>query len=97
MSDDVPNLRGNAFTTVGFIVGPLLGAVMVVGGIVWQAAKYPDRSEFRAATNDLASVKQDVALMKYRQDGVEQRSAEIKATTDKILEELRTERRSRGR
>jgi hypothetical protein len=90
---DVPNLRGGAGTWVAFILGPLLGAGMIVAGIIWQAAKYPDRSEFRSATTDLQSVKQDVAIQKYRLDGAEQRLGDIKVTTDKILEELRSGKR----
>lgn len=95
MTDGVPNLRGNGLTTLGFILGPILGALVVFAGMVWQAAKYPDRSEFKSATNDLSSVKQDVAIQKYRLDGAEQRLGEIKVTTDKILEELRSNGRRR--
>lgn len=93
MSDGVPNLRGSGLTTVLAIVSPLVALAAMFGGLVWQAAKYPDRSEFKSATGDLSSVKQDVAIQKYRLDGVEARLGEIKVTTDKILEEQRNGRR----
>jgi hypothetical protein len=33
----------------GFIAGPVLGVVVLLGGYVWNAARYPDRTEFNAA------------------------------------------------
>lgn len=48
-SDAVPNLRGGNLATAAFILGPLLGVVVMVGGLVWQAAHYPTREEFRSA------------------------------------------------
>ncbi len=93
MSEQVPNLRGGPGAWVVFIVGPLFALIVAGAGFVWQAAKYPDRSEFRSATNDLTSVKQDVAIARYRLDGVEKSQAELKVSTDEILKELRNRRR----
>lgn len=94
MADEVPNLRGGHFTTLAFIVGPLLGAIVVVAGIVWQAAKYPERSEFDAVRNDVISTKQSTALHQYRLDGIQTRVDAIDVKLDRLLEEGR---KGRGR
>ena len=92
MSEPVPNLRGGGGTTIAFIVGPLFGAAIVLGGLVWQAAKYPERSEFDAVRNDVISTKQDTALHKYRLDGIQTRVDAIDVKLDRLLEESRKPR-----
>jgi hypothetical protein len=91
-NEQVPNLRGGIGTTVMFVVA-LVSPIASIAGILWKAAQYPDRNEFRSATNDLASVKQDVAVQKYRQDGMDRDISSIKETTGKILDELRNGKR----
>ena len=88
MSDPVPNLRGNGLTTAAFIVGPLLGAVIVIAGIIWQAAKYPDRTEFDQLRNDATLTKQDVAILKIQYAGAADQQQAIKQQLDRILYEL---------
>ena len=101
MADEhIPNLRGNGLSTVAFIVGPLFGALVVLLGIAWQAAKYPDRSEFELMRNDTTLTKQDVAIMKSQNAGRDAMAArrdahmiETDGKLDKILDELRRGRR----
>ena len=88
MSDDIPNLRGGGLTTAAFIVGPLLGAVIVIAGIVWQAAKYPDRTEFEQLRNDTTLTKQDIAVLKFQYAGAANGQAAIEVKIDRILGEL---------
>lgn len=94
MSDDIPNLRGGHLTTIAFIVGPLLGAVMVLAGIIWQAAKYPERSEFNSVRDDVIATKQSTALHQFRLDGIQIRVDAIDVKLDRLLEEGR---KGRGR
>lgn len=69
MSDGVPDLRGGHSTTIIAIVVPIVSLLGMFGGLVWQAAKYPDRSEFNANRNDTIQTKQDVAIMKVQFGG----------------------------
>lgn len=38
-----------------FVAGPVLGVCVLIGGFVWQAARYPDRSEFNAAQGEASA------------------------------------------
>lgn len=42
------------FQIVGFVAGPVLAVVVLLGGYVWNAARYPDRTEFNAAQQSTA-------------------------------------------
>jgi hypothetical protein len=98
MSDDVPNLRGNPLTTLAFVLGPLLAAIITVCGIVWTAAKYPDRVEFDQQRNDTIITRQDVAILKVEQSSSEAWRGTIEVKIDRmgaILEELRVSERPR--
>jgi hypothetical protein len=92
---EIPNLRGGGLSTLAFILGPLFGAVVVLLGIAWQAAKYPDRSEFELMRNDTTLTKQDVAIMKVQDSGRDARLNSIEIKIDKLLEESRQRVRTR--
>jgi hypothetical protein len=80
MNNDVPNLRGNALTWVAFILGPLLGAIMAGGGILWTMARQPDRNEFNEVRKTVERMQLDIAVMSERmkrQDNVEQKIDEL--------------------
>jgi hypothetical protein len=44
----------------GFVAGPVLGVVVLLGGYVWNAARYPDRAEFNAALQSAADASRAV-------------------------------------
>lgn len=90
----MPDLRGGHRATVAFILGPLLGALVVLGGIVWTAAKYPERSEFDAVKAKIESTALDTAVHKVRLDGVQTRLDSIEVKIDRLLEEGRAKGRS---
>lgn len=90
--EGVPNLRGNGMTTAAFILGPLFGAGVVVAGLIWMAAKYPERSEFEAVRNVLVTTQQDTAIHKFRLDGIQNRVDAIDVKLDRLLEENRKPR-----
>ncbi len=88
----VPNLRGGNFKTVAFILGPLLGACVIVGGIIWAMAKYPDRAEFEDAKREMRQVN---AAAERRAAAIEQQAAlttlkveTIQKTTERIENKL---------
>ena len=76
MDDRVPNLRGGTLTWIAFILGPLLGAIMAGGGILWTMAKQPDRSEFNELRGIVYKMQLDVAVMADR-NVMEQKLDEI--------------------
>jgi uncharacterized coiled-coil protein SlyX len=41
------------FQLFGFVAGPVLGLVLILGGIIWQAARYPDRAEVGLTTREM--------------------------------------------
>lgn len=51
-----------------FIAGPVLGVVVLLGGYVWNAARYPDRTEFNAAQ---ASAIEESRLVDKRLNAIE--------------------------
>jgi uncharacterized protein HemX len=91
--DEVPNLRGGHGKTVALILGPILAAVGMFGGMVWQAARYPDRSEFNTARDRAEAIAQNVAVMSARLEAVQQATAEVKAQIQRIETKLDDKRR----
>lgn len=71
MGDEVhvPNLRGGPPVWLVFIVGPLLGAIVVAVGAVWAIARMPDGTQFHEITTAVAAIKQEVAVSHSQQDG----------------------------
>ncbi len=97
MADDVPNLRGGHAKTILAVLTPILGALGLFGGFVWQASRYPDRAEFdevkrelraslAAADRRTGAIEKDVAITTVK---VEQ----IQKTTDRIETKLDEKRR----
>ena len=91
---EVENLRGGQTKTVAFILGPLLGACVLVGGIIWAMARYPDRPEFedakremRAALSEynkrLGGIEKDTAVTTVKVDAIQQSQARIESKLDK--------------
>jgi anaerobic glycerol-3-phosphate dehydrogenase len=64
-----PNLRGGPSLWVVFLLGPLLAALVTAGGVVVVIARMPDGQQFDRVRNDVAAIKQDVAVGRARQDG----------------------------
>lgn len=85
----VPDLRGGSRATLAFILGPIFGALVVLGGLVWTAAKYPERSEFDAVKAKIESTALDTAVHKVRLDGVQTRLDSIDVKIDRLLDENR--------
>lgn len=71
----VPDFRGGPSVWLLFILGPLLGSVVVVGGLVWFIAHMPDGPAWNQMRDDMASVKQKLAA----QDAVKAAEAGAKA------------------
>jgi hypothetical protein len=38
---------------LGFVMGPVVGILVLCGGYVWSIAKYPDREEFNAVVHEI--------------------------------------------
>lgn len=51
-----------------FVAGPVLGICVLIGGFVWQAARYPDRSEFNAAQGEAAAAQRSTTAKLYELD-----------------------------
>jgi hypothetical protein len=81
------NLRGSGLTTLAFALGPLLGAIIVVSGLVWHAAKYPERNEFDSLRKDVESLKLDMAVMRERSQRLDPIEQKLDAVLLKKFEE----------
>lgn len=57
---------------LAFILGPIIGVSVLLGGYVWQVAKYPNREEFNESVRE--QVNAQIALA-ARTQGVENRQA----------------------
>jgi hypothetical protein len=79
MSDDVPNLRGGRLTTAGFVLGPLLGVGVMIGGFIWQAAHYPTRDEFTQVKDKVNAIDKAVGIQDERMNGI---GIQVKAVKD---------------
>jgi hypothetical protein len=51
-----------------FVAGPVLGVCVLIGGFVWQAARYPDRSELNAAQGEAAAAQRSTTSKLYELD-----------------------------
>lgn len=78
-----------------FVAGPVIGVALLLGGFVWQAARYPDRVEFdaaRAAADDAArSTERKLIQLESAQTLQARDVATVQSTTDrhdKTLEKL---------
>lgn len=65
----VPNFRGGPSLWLVFIIGPLLAALVTAAGVVVVIARMPDGQQFDKVRNDVAAIKQDVAVSKAREEG----------------------------
>lgn len=90
MADEVPNLRGGHGTTLAFILA-LVSPVLAVAGILWKAAQYPTREEFKPVENDVIHLKLDFGVYK-----AEQKSAN-EMLNMKLDQLIREQGKGRGR
>lgn len=97
MSDDVPNLRGGHSGTVSFILGPLLGACVVVGGIAYYSGRAPTREEFADAQRDTVELKLDVSAVKSKVGRLESIETKLDALLIDRLNTARKEGKGRER
>jgi uncharacterized coiled-coil protein SlyX len=78
-----------------FIAGPVVGVALVLGGFVWQAARYPDRGEFNAAQSSavesaretekkLLTLEGAQALQAQRLEAIGDANARHESALDKI-------------
>lgn len=88
-SGPVQNLRGGIPTWLSFIIGPLLGALVVAAGAVWAIAKMPDGGQFHEMGRDVTSVKLDVAVLKAHQETADERSKHIELQLDTLISQKR--------
>lgn len=79
----VPNFRGGPSVWIVFVIGPMLAALVMVGGFVWFIARMPDGPAFAQLREDMASVKQKLAA----QDAVKAAEVEAKAAEARAIEE----------
>jgi hypothetical protein len=95
--DQIPNLRGGYGATFIFMAS-LVGPILAVAGILWKAAQYPDRTEFRPVVNDVSSIKMDLAVYKAQNEGrLATIEAQGKTTNEKLDRLLEEGRKGRGR
>lgn len=52
------------------VAASFLGLLSVAGSIIWAAARYPSREEFKALQTQVESMRTDQALLKQSQDGL---------------------------
>lgn len=86
--DEVPNLRGSAVRSWMGTIAPILAAMGMFGGFVWQASKYPTREEFDSLRASVIRIQVDQAVMSARQeardkqgDRIEQAVKDVAAST----------------
>jgi len=91
---EIPDLRGGSWKTVLAIISPLAAGAAMFGGLVWQAARYPDRAEFeqvkaelRAAVttyqNRAANMEKDIAVTAVHVETIQQSQQRIERKLDK--------------
>lgn len=66
--DEVPNLRGSAMRSWVGTIAPIIAALGMFGGFVWQASKYPTREEFDTVRASVIRIQVDQAVMSARQE-----------------------------
>ena len=95
-TDEVPNFRGGHTVTLAFVLGPLLSACVVLGGIIWAMAKQPEPGEFRALRDRTERVDQNVAVLGARVEAIQATDAKrdswqqrIETQLDKLVERQR--------
>jgi hypothetical protein len=89
MGDEpVPNLRGGGMVTAAFVLGPLLGVVVMVGGLIWQAAHYPTREEFRAAQDTIHSLDRAVGVQGAHVEALRDQVGAVKEQGSRIEQKL---------
>lgn len=92
-SAPVPNLRGGNAKTILAILTPILGALGLFGGFVWQASRYPDRAEFddvkrelraslAAADRRTGAIEKDVAVTTVKVDAIQKAADRIENKLD---------------
>jgi hypothetical protein len=59
---------------LGFVMGPVIGIIVMFGGYVWQFARYPDRQEFGAAVRELQEADKELKgqVDRIQQDALKQ-------------------------
>lgn len=89
---EVENLRGGNAKTILAILTPILGALGLFGGFVWQASRYPDRAEFDDAKREMRAA---TTAAERRMADIEKNAAltardvaEIQKATDRIETKL---------
>ena len=92
MADEVPNLRLGHFETIKMLAS-LLAPLIAVGTLVWSAAKYPDRAEFKELTKDVYEMRLNYAV-KVKVDEAVVKELERHG---KLLEKLADEKVKRGK
>lgn len=88
MIDDVPDLRGGASKTFLFFLGPILGALGVFAGMVWSAARYPDRTEFNALTERARVMEQNIAVTGVRVENIQKDTGKLGEQMQRIETKL---------
>lgn len=82
----------STWKVIGFILGPVLALLVLVGGFIWQAAKYPDRSEFEDAKKQIGEVQTrltvDISAFKVEQVQLKSDVAATKDTVKKMDDKL---------
>jgi hypothetical protein len=89
MTDDEKpqDLRGGIRGWLGFVLGPIIGAVLLFGGLIWQAAKYPDRGEFNDAKKAIQEMRETQIRTTAAVESIQGSLQRMEAKQDKGIEQ----------
>lgn len=93
----VPNLRPQAWKTVLAIALPVATLVAMFSGFVWQAARYPDRSEFNVFRDKVVDVDKAVSRQGDKLENLDSSVKEFKGTVTKQLDRIENNQSPRRR
>lgn len=95
MSDDVPNLRGGIPGWILALLGLLGGALGAGIPVIATIARMPDGPAWNQMRDDMASVKQKIAVMEANQAGAAKVSDTHNQLIDYKLDQLLTKKGTR--
>jgi len=88
MSDGVPNLRGGAPAWLFWLLGIAVTIAIAGAPALITLVRAPDASRFDLLRDDVAAIKQTIAVMKAEQAGKAQIDDLRNKTTDAKLDQL---------
>ena len=88
-ADGVPDLRGGALRAWVSTAGPIIAALGMLGGFVWQASRYPTRDEFDTLRASVIRIQVDQAVAATLATGAAKQADRIEKKVDELAQQGR--------